>query len=105
MGLRDEASILGGQVHNNHLRGDIGTPTDKAFSIGEMQRLAVASAFMRSASEEQSVGLLAFDESGASLDPIADQGMTYDIFMISVYSRMWPFIINIVADLFLRLRE
>jgi len=44
-GLRDGASILGGQVNNSHLRGDI--------------------------------GLLVFDESGASLDPTADQGMTY----------------------------
>ena len=74
---RDGASILGGLVNNNHLRGDIGTPTDKAFSVGEMQRVAVARAFMRSASEGQSVGLLVFDESCASLDPTADQGMTY----------------------------
>jgi len=77
VGLRHGASILGGQVNNDHLRGDIGTPTDKAYSVGEMQRFAVARAFMRSASEEQSVGLLVFDESGASLDPTADQGITY----------------------------
>ena len=63
VGLQDGTSILGGQVNNNHLRGDIGTPTDKAFGVGEMQRLAVARAFMRSASEGQSVGLLVFDES------------------------------------------
>jgi len=76
-GLRDGASILRGRVNTSHLRGDIGTPTDRAFSVGEMQRLAVVRAFMRPASEEQSVGLLVFDESGASLDPTADQGMTY----------------------------
>ena len=74
---RDGASILGGLVNNNLLRGDIGTPTDKAYSVGEMQRLAVARAFMRSVSEEQSVGLLVLDETGASLDPTADQGITY----------------------------
>jgi len=77
VGLRHGASILGGQVNNDHLRGDIGTPTDKAYSVGEMQRFTVARAFMRSVSEEQSVGLLVFDESGASLDPTADQGITY----------------------------
>jgi len=32
---------------------------------------------MRSVSEEQSVGLLVLDETGASLDPTADQGITY----------------------------
>ena len=45
VGLRDGALILEGQVNNDHLRGDIGTPTGKAFSVGEMQRLAVARAF------------------------------------------------------------
>ena len=34
---------------------------------------------MRSASEEQKVGLLLFDEPSASLDPAAEQGMTFPV--------------------------
>ena len=52
---------------------------DNALSGGEMQRIAVARTFMRSASEEQKVGLLLFDEPSASLDPAAEQGMTFPV--------------------------
>ena len=76
-GLPDGASIFGGKVDNNYLRGVMGTPTDKSLSGGEMQRVAVARTFMRSMSEEQKVGLLLFDEPSASLDPKAEQGMTW----------------------------
>jgi ABC-type thiamine transport system ATPase subunit len=55
------------------------TPTDKALSGGEMQRIAVARTFMRSVSEEQKVGLLLFDEPSASLDPTAEHGMIYSL--------------------------
>ena len=75
-GLPDGASIFGGKVDNDYLRGVMGTPTDKSLSGGEMQRVAVARTFMRSMSEEQKVGLLLFDEPSASLDPKAEQGMT-----------------------------
>jgi len=75
-GLPDGASIFGGKVDNNYLRGVMRTPTDKSLSGGEMQRVAVARTFMRSMSEEQKVGLLLFDEPSASLDPKAEQGMT-----------------------------
>ena len=75
-GLPDGASIFGGKVDNEYLRGVMGTPTDKSLSGGEMQRVAVARTFMRSMSEEQKVGLLLFDEPSASLDPKAEQGMT-----------------------------
>ena len=74
-GLPDGASIFGGKIDNDHLRGVMGTPTDQALSGGEMQKLAVARTFMRSATEEQKVGLLLFDEPSASLDPAAEQGM------------------------------
>ena len=75
-GLPDGASIFGGgKIDNDHLRGIMGTPTDQALSGGEMQKLAVARTFMRSATEEQKVGLLLFDEPSASLDPAAEQGM------------------------------
>jgi ABC-type transport system involved in cytochrome bd biosynthesis fused ATPase/permease subunit len=76
-GMPDGASIFGGgKIDNDHLRGIMGTPTDQALSGGEMQRLAVARTFMRSASKEQKVGLLLFDEPSASLDPAAEHGMT-----------------------------
>jgi ABC-type multidrug transport system fused ATPase/permease subunit len=75
-GLPDGATIFGGKVDNDHLRGVMGTPTNKSLSGGEMQRVAVARTFMRSLSEEQKVGLLLFDEPSASLDPKAEQGTT-----------------------------
>ena len=75
-GLPDGATIFGGKVDNNYLRGIMDTPMEKALSGGEMQRIAVARTFMRSSSEEQKVGLLLFDEPSASLDPTAEQGMT-----------------------------
>jgi len=74
-GLPDGASIFGGKIDNDRLRGIMGTPTDRALSGGEMQKLAVARTFMRSASEEQKVGLLLFDEPSASLDPAAEQDL------------------------------
>ena len=77
-GLPDGASIFGGgKIDNDHLRGIMDTPTDQTLSGGEMQRLAVARTFMRSASKEQKVGLLLFDEPSASLDPAAEHGMTF----------------------------
>ena len=54
-GLPDGATIFGGKVDNEYLRGIMGTPTDKVLSGGEMQRIAVARTFMRSASEGQKV--------------------------------------------------
>jgi ABC-type multidrug transport system fused ATPase/permease subunit len=74
-GLPDGASVFGGKVDNDHLRGVMGSPTDNVLSGGEMQRIAVARTFMRSAaSDEQKVGLLLFDEPSASLDPTAEHG-------------------------------
>jgi len=78
-GLPDGASVFGGKVDNDHLRGVMGTPTDNVLSGGEMQRIAVARTFMRSASEEQKVGLLLFDEPSASLDPTAEHGTIFPI--------------------------
>ena len=102
-GLPDGATIFGGKVDNDYLRGLMDTPTDKTLSGGEMQRIAVARTFMRSASEEQKVGLLVFDEPSASLDPTAEQGMTF--LMTSTYSRNADGLFAAVADLFSRLRE
>jgi len=74
-GLPDGATIFGGKVDNDYLRGIMGTPANTALSGGEMQRIAVARTFMRSTSEEQNVGLLLFDEPSASLDPTAEQDL------------------------------
>ncbi|KAI9507420.1 HlyB/MsbA family ABC transporter [Russula earlei] len=76
-GLPDGASIFGGKVDNEYLRGLMDTPAEKALSGGEKQRLAVARTFMRAASGDHRVGLLLFDEPSASLDPTAEQ----DLFM------------------------
>lgn len=78
-GLPDGASVFGGKVDNEYLRGVMGTSTDNVLSGGEMQRIAVARTFMRSASEEQEVGLLLFDEPSASLDPTAEHGTIFPI--------------------------
>jgi ABC-type multidrug transport system fused ATPase/permease subunit len=98
-GLPDGASVFGGKVDNGVLQGIMGTPADNALSGGEMQRIAVARTFMRSASEEHKVGLLLFDEPSASLDPAAEQGLT----------RRSPAIVRNAdggsSDLFSRLRE
>jgi ABC-type multidrug transport system fused ATPase/permease subunit len=80
-GLPDGASVFGGKVDNGVLQGIMGTPADNALSGGEMQRIAVARTFMRSASEEHKVGLLLFDEPSASLDPAAEQGLTFPAVM------------------------
>lgn len=73
-GLPDGSEFWGGKVDNEYLRGVMGTPANISLSGGEMQRLAVARTFMRSASAEQKVGLLLFDEPSASLDPTAEHG-------------------------------
>jgi ABC-type transport system involved in cytochrome bd biosynthesis fused ATPase/permease subunit len=81
-GLPDGASVFGGKVDNGVLQGIMGTPADNALSGGEMQRIAVARTFMRSASEEYKVGLLLFDEPSASLDPVAEQGMMFPVMSV-----------------------
>ena len=103
-GLPDGASIFGGKVDNDYLRGVMDTPTNKSLSGGEMQRVAVARTFMRSMSEEQKVGLLLFDEPSASLDTKAEQGMTsIPMTFVHVYLGMLMWLI--CTDLFSRLRE
>ena len=94
-GLPDGATIFGGKVDNNHLRGVMGTPTNKSLSGGEMQRVAVARTFMRSMSEEQKAGLLLFDEPSASLDPKAEHGTTFiPMTFIHTYSKMLTWVID-----------
>jgi ABC-type uncharacterized transport system ATPase subunit len=104
-GLPDGAAVFGGKVDNGHLRGIMGTPTDKALSGGEMQRIAVARTFMRSGSEEQKVGLLLFDEPSASLDTTAEHGMIHSLTFFhseNADGTLWFF--AAVADLFSRLQ-
>jgi ABC-type transporter Mla maintaining outer membrane lipid asymmetry ATPase subunit MlaF len=102
-GLPDGASVFGGKVDNDHMRGVMGTPTDNALSGGEMQRIAVARTFMRSVSEEKKVGLLLFDEPSASLDPRAEHGISFPL--CHPCSEMLMGLFLSVADLFTRLRE
>jgi hypothetical protein len=104
-GLPDGATIFGGKVDNDYLRGIMGTPANTALSGGEMQRIAVARTFMRSTSEEQNVGLLLFDEPSASLDPTAEQGMTFPVTSVCSRIRNADGFFTAAADLFSRLRE
>jgi len=60
---------LGGGIGD----GDSG---NRGLSGGQMQRIALSRTFMRSVvSEEDSVGLLLFDEPSASLDPSAEHDL------------------------------
>ena len=104
-GLPDGASVFGGKVDNGVLQGIMGTPADNALSGGEMQRIAVARTFMRSASEEHKVGLLLFDEPSASLDPAAEQGMTFPAVKSVCFRNGDGGSFASVSDLFSRLRE